>query len=99
MSLSVNVAPLLEYATLLMLAIIFTAFAISVKDSFWSTAFKLAAGLFWFVMAVGQFIFFGVDGTFLVLSLPYVVFGLLFFVAIVRDSLSEKKHRQWDFED
>ena len=99
MSLSANIAPLLEYSTLFMLAIIFTAFAISLKDAFWGTALKLAAGLFWFVLAIGQFLFFGVDGAFLILSLPYAIFGLLFFVAIVRDSLSEKKHRQWDFEE
>ena len=99
MSLSVSIAPVLEYATLLMLAAIFTAFAISVKDSFWSTSLKLAAGLFWFVLAIGQFIFFGGAGEFVVLALPYGILGFLFFVAIIRDSLSAKKHRQWEFED
>ena len=59
-----NLAPILEYATLLMLSIIFTAFALSLKDSFWGTVMKVTAGLFWFVMAIGQFIFFGVDGAF-----------------------------------
>jgi hypothetical protein len=99
MSLSATLATTLSYATVLCLSIIFTAFAIGVKDSFWSTALKIIAGLFWFVMAVGQFIFFGADGAFMILSLPYAIFGLLFYVAIMRDSLSERKHRQWDFEE
>jgi len=99
MSLSSNIAPILEYATMLMMAIIFTAFALSIKEGFWATALKVTAAMFWFVMAIGQFIFFGVDSSFLVLSLPYTIFGLLFFISILRDSLSEKKHRAWDFED
>lgn len=99
MSLSAAISPILQYGTLLVFAVIFTFAAMTIKDSFWATATKLAAGLFWFVLAIAQFIFFGVDGAFMILSLPYAIFGLLFFVAIVRDSLSEKKHRQWDFEE
>lgn len=99
MSLSSNLAPILEYATLLTLSIIFTAFALSVKDAFWSAALKLTAALFWFVMAIGQFIFFGPASSLMVLSFPYGIFGLLFFISILRDSLSEKKHKMWDFED
>lgn len=99
MSLSATISPILQYGTLLVFAIVFTFAGMSVKEGFWGTATKLIAGLFWFVLAIGQFIFFGVDGSFLVLSLPYAMFGLLFFVSIIRDSISEKKNRQWNFED
>lgn len=99
MSLSSSIAPVLEFGTLLVLTIIFTFAAFTLKEGFWSTAVKVAAGMFWFVLAIGQFIFFGADNAFMILCLPFSVFGLLFFVSIIRDSISEKKRRMWDFED
>ena len=97
MSLSSNIAPILSYATLFCLTIIFTAFALTMQDKIWAVTMKFIAGLFWIVMAIGQFIFFGVSGALLVLSLPYAMFGLIFWVMIYHDFLSEKKARAWEF--
>ena len=89
----------IAYMTIFALTIIFSCFAFVMKDSFWRVMLKVMAALFWFIMAVCGFTFFGSSGTMFVLSLPYAVFGMLFIFAILKDFLDEKKERIWKFED
>jgi len=78
---------------------IFTSFALTIKDKLWTVALKFIAGLFWIIMAVAQFYFMGSSGFLLILSLPYAIFGLIFWIAIYNDFLGDKKDRIWKFED
>ena len=87
------------YFTLLCLTVVFTAFALVIKEELWRVALKFIAGLFWVVMAISQFVFVGASGTFLILSLPYAVFGMIFWFAILHDFLGDKKDRIWKFDD
>jgi hypothetical protein len=87
------------YATLLSLTVIFTAFALVIQDKLWRVALKFIAGLFWIIMAISQFFFVGGSSMFMILSLPYAVFGMIFWFAIFNDFLGDKKDRVWDFED
>lgn len=89
----------ISYITLFALTVVFTGFALAVQDNLWKVALKFIAGLFWVIMAIAQFFFFGSSGFLMVLSLPYVIFGMVFWIAIFHDFLSEKKERIWKFED
>lgn len=89
----------IAYVTIFALTVVFSVFAIVIKDELWRVALKIIAAMFWFVMAVGQFMFFGVEGSLYILGLPYAIFGLLFIFALVHDFLTEKKDRVWKFPD
>jgi hypothetical protein len=66
----------ISYITLFALTVVFTAFALVIQDNLWKVALKFIAGLFWVVMAVGQFFFFGSGSFLMILSLPFAIFGL-----------------------
>jgi hypothetical protein len=87
------------YATLFALTVVFTAFALVIRDKLWRVALKFIAGLFWIIMAITQFFFVGSSSMFLILSLPYAIFGLIFWIAILNDFLGDKKNRIWNFDD
>lgn len=89
----------IAYASVLLLTVVFTVMALVVKDKLWRVALKFIAGLFWIIMSIGQFVFFGAASDVIVLSLPYAIFGMVFWIAIYNDFLSEKKNRVWDFDD
>jgi hypothetical protein len=89
----------ISFITIFSLTIVFSVFAIVIKDEIWRVALKMMAALFWMVMAVLQFTYFGVNSALNILSLPYAIFGLLFVFAILHDFLSEKKDRIWKFPD
>ena len=88
----------IAYVTLLGLTIVFTAFALVIRDKIWIVTLKLVAGLFWMVMAISQFYFFGSDGFLMILSLPYTIFGVILFYTILNDYLGDKKDRIWNFD-
>ena len=89
----------IAYVTILALTIILTAFALTLKeDNYWRVMLKLAAALFWWVMAIVSFTFFNSD-IMLVLSLPYAIFGFLFIAALIKDVLDEKHERIFGFKD
>ena len=89
----------IAYVSLLALTILFTAFALVICDKLWTIILKLTAGIFWMVMAISQFYFFGSDGFLMILSLPYAIFGMIMFFAILNDYLGDKKDRIWNFND
>ena len=89
----------IAYVTLFGMTIVFTCFALVISDKLWRVALKFIAGLFWIVMAIGNFFFMGSSGFLMVMSLPYVIFGLLFWVAIFNDFLGDKRDRIWKFKD
>ena len=89
----------IAYVTLLGLTIVFTSFALVLQDKMWKVVLKLVAGMFWMVMAISQFYFFGSGGFLMVLALPYAIFGLILMVAILNDYLGDKKDRIWNFKD
>jgi hypothetical protein len=89
----------LNYVTLLAMTIIFTAFALAIPDKIWSLLLKVIAGLFWFVMAVSSFFFFGSESFLMIMSLPYAIIGLIFWILIIHDSLKTKHDRPFMFED
>lgn len=89
----------ISYLSLLGLTIVFTSFALVIQDKLWRVMLKMIAGLFWMVMAVANFNFFGSGGFLMIMSLPYVVFGLVFWYMILHDFLAEKKERIWQFDD
>lgn len=89
----------ISYVTLLCLTLCFTAFALVIQDALWRIMLKITAALFWWVMAVAQFIFFGSEGVLMILSLPYAIIGLIFVFAIFRDYLSAKHDSIWGFKD
>ena len=93
------VSETIAYASLFSLTIFFSAFALGTTDKLWRVALKFIAGLFWMIMAVAQFFFFGSEAFLMVISLPYAIFGMLFWFAIMNDFLGEKKKRIWDFDD
>jgi hypothetical protein len=84
----------ISYITLFALTVVFTAFALVIQDNLWKVALKFIAGLFWVVMAVGQFFFFGSGSFLMILSLP-----MIFWIAIFNDFLGDKKDRIWKFEE
>jgi hypothetical protein len=89
----------ISYITLFSLTIVFSAFALVITDKLWRVALKFIAGMFWMILAVAQFFYMGSEGFLMILSLPYAIFGMLFWFAILHDFLSEKKERIWQFED
>ena len=89
----------ISYITLFAMTIVFTAFALAIQESVWRILLKLIAGLFWMVMAVSSFFFFGSEGFLMVLSLPYAIIGLLFWVLIIHDTLQTKHDKPFIFED
>lgn len=89
----------ISYITLFALTIVFTAFALAIQDNLWRVALKFIAGLFWMILAIAQFVFFGSSGVFMVMSLPYAIFGMVFWFAIIHDFVSEKKERIWKFDE
>ena len=89
----------IAYVTLLGLTIVFTAFALVICDKLWTVVLKLTAGIFWLVMAISQFYFFGGSAFLMILALPYAIFGLILFFAILNDYLGDKKDRIWNFND
>ena len=89
----------ISYVTLLALTIIFTAFALTIQETIWRFLLKMVAGLFWFVMAVSTFFFFGSDGFLMVMSIPYAILGLMFYILIIHDSLKAKRDKPFIFED
>ena len=89
----------ISYITLFALTVVFTAFALTIQDTLWKVALKFIAGLFWIIMAIGQFFFFGSGGFLMILSMPFAVFGMIFWIAIFNDFLGDKKDRIWKFEE
>ncbi|MFA5365381.1 MAG: hypothetical protein WC325_09410 [Candidatus Bathyarchaeia archaeon] len=88
-----------NYLVLLVLTLVFTVLALINTDKLWRVALKFIAGMFWMILAIAQFFYMGSDGFLMILSLPYAIFGMLFWFAILHDFLSEKKERIWQFED
>lgn len=86
------------YMTLLVITVFLSASAFAIKDAFWSIALKITAALFWFILALSQLFFFGVNSAYAVLSFPYAIFGLLFIVALIRELLAAKHDRIFNFD-
>ncbi len=89
----------ISYVTLLGMTIVFTSFALVIKEEFWRVTLKIVASVFWFVMAVAQFIFFGSESAMMVMSLPYAIIGMIMVWAILHDFLGDKKERIWKFNE
>ena len=81
------------------ITIIFTAFALVIQENFWKIMLKAMAGMFWMILGVSLYIFMGADATMIVLALPFVIFGMIFIVSIIRDSLKVKHDKPFIFED
>jgi len=81
------------YITVFGLTVIFTVFALTMKEN---KIFLLA----WMVMALLQFVV-GNTITVLSLALPplFAVFGILFIISTIKDWYGEKHDRIWKFED
>lgn len=86
------------YMAMFALTIIFTAFAIVIKEEVWNILLKFIAGFFWIVLAVSNFYFMGSNGFFIVMSLPFAIFGLIFWALIYYEILENKKNKMWTFE-
>jgi hypothetical protein len=89
----------ISYIVLFALTVVFTAFALVMPDKIWRSILKFIAGMFWLVMAVSQFFYFGTDGFLMILSVPYAIFGLIFWAMILNDFLGDKKDRIWNFKE
>jgi hypothetical protein len=89
----------ISYALLVCFTIIFTAFALGIEDKMWRVFLKFMAGLFWIILAIAQFYFVGSTGFLLVLSLPFTIFGLIFWFMILNDFLGDKHDRIWNFKE
>jgi len=89
----------ISYVTVFGLTVVFTAFALAIHDNLWRVALKFISGLFWMILAITQFYFFGSSGFLMILSLPYAIFGMIFWFAIIHDFVSEKKERIWKFAE
>lgn len=89
----------MSYITILAFTIIFTAFAFTIKEVIWSYILKMIAGLFWMVLSISNFYFFGADGFLMIMSIPYVIIGLLFFILIIHDTLKTKHDKPFIFND
>ena len=87
------------YITIFSLTVVFTAFALVIQEGIWRIALKFIAGLFWLILAVEQFFFMGAGSPLIIMGLAYAVFGMVFFFAIINDSLSAKKKGIWDFDE
>lgn len=87
------------YVTILALTIIFSAFALVIQDKLWRVALKFIAGFFWIVLSVSLFFFMGSDGFLVIMSLPFAIFGLIFWLNILTDFLNTRRERIWKFED
>jgi hypothetical protein len=89
----------ISYITLFAMTIVFTAFALAIQENVWRILLKMVAGLFWMVMAVSSFFFFGSESFLMIMSLPYAIIGLIFWVLIIYDSLKTKRDKPFIFED
>lgn len=87
------------YVSVFALTLVFTAFALVLKETFWRFMIRFTAGMFWMVLGVSLFIFLGPASSFIILSLPFVIFGLLFVISIVYDTLKTKHDRPFIFDD
>jgi hypothetical protein len=87
------------YVSVFALTIVFTAFALVLQETFWRFMMRIIAGTFWMVLGVSMFIFLGPGSSFVILSLPFVIFGLLFVISIVYDTLKTKHDRPFIFDD
>ena len=87
------------YVTILALTIIFSAFALVIQDKLWRVALKFIAGFFWIVLSISLFFFMGSDGFLMIMSLPFAIFGMIFWFAILYDFLNTRKKRIWKFPD
>lgn len=88
----------IQYASLLGVTIVFSAFALTIDKEGLKLVLKLTATICWFVMALTQFFFFGGSN---VLAAPMVMlflaFGIIFAFSTVTDWNTEKKDRIWKF--
>jgi hypothetical protein len=89
----------ISYITLFAMTIVFTAFALAIQEKVWAILLKVVAGLFWFVMAISSFWFFGSESFLMIMSLPYAIIGLIFWILIIHDSLKTKHDRPFLFDD
>ena len=89
----------ISYITLFALTIVFTAFALAIQETVWRILLKMIAGLFWMVMAISSIFFFGSSSFLMVMSLPYAMIGMIFWILIVYDVLKTKHDQPFIFED
>ena len=89
----------ISYVTLFAMTIVFTAFALAIQENVWRILLKMIAGLFWIVMAIASFYFFGADGFLMIMSLPYAIIGLVFWILIIHDVLKTRHDKPFLFED
>jgi hypothetical protein len=89
----------ISYITLFAMTIVFTAFALAIQENIWRILLTMVAGLFWMVMAVASFFFFGSESFLMIMSLPYAIIGLIFWILIIYDSLKTKRDKKFIFED
>jgi hypothetical protein len=89
----------ISYITLFAMTIVFTAFALAIQEMIWRILLKVVAGLFWMVMAISTFFFFGSSSFLMIMSLPYAMIGLIFWVLIIHDALKTKHDKPFMFED
>jgi uncharacterized membrane protein len=89
----------ISYITLFALTIVFTAFALAIQENVWRILLKMIAGLFWMVMAISSIFFFGSSSFLMVMSLPYAMIGMIFWILIIYDVLKTKHDQPFIFED
>ena len=89
----------INYITLFSLTIVFTSFALTIQDSMWRVLLKFIAGMFWMIFGVALFFFMGSAGFLMILSLPFVIIGMIFWFMLIHDFLAEKKERIWKFDE
>lgn len=84
----------IEYTLIFGLTVIFTVFAIVLKEGTQRLIMKVIAGILWFVMAVAQFLIGDITSA-LTLSFALLcgTFSTIFFLSTVLDWFGEKKSR------
>lgn len=88
-----------SYISLLVITLAFTVFAFAIKEGIWRALLKYTAGLFWMIFGVCVYAFMGSEGILTVLSVLFVVIGMLFWFMMIHDFLDEKRARPFRFDD
>jgi len=93
------VSETIGYVTIFALTIVFTAFSFVIQDNIWRILLKAIAGLFWMIFGIVLFVSVGTSGFLSVMSLPFVIIGLIFWIILIYDFFAEKKEKPFRFED
>ena len=90
----------IQYITILGIAIVFSAFSMTIEQEGLKMALKLISILSWFIMALSTFFFFGTDAILAVpLTIMFLGIGLVFAFTTVTAWTAEKKKKIFGFDD